>query len=190
MIKGLVFLASVGEVGEGWLGDMFSKWEEIGFFSYLLPFLLIFALIFGILTKVKLFKENKAINAIIALVVGLIAIQFETVSTFFSAIFPKVGIALAIILALFILVGLFIDPEHPAMTWILVGIGVIIFVVVLIQAAGSVGWSTGTWWQDNWVTVIGVVIIIALVIAVIAGSAKGKMPIPKSVWGREFGGGK
>ena len=167
---------------------MFSRWEEIGFFSYLLPFLLIFALVFGILTKVKLFKENKAVNAIIALVVALIAIQLETVPTFFSAIFPRVGIALAIILALFILVGLFIDPEHPAMTWILMGIGVIILIVVIVQAAGSLGWSTGTWWQDNWITIVGVVIVIALVITVVASSSKGGGPAPKSVWSREFGG--
>ncbi len=189
MIKGLISLASMGIMEEGWLGDMFTQWEQIGFFSYLLPFLLIFALVFGILTKVKLFKENKAINAIIALVVALMAIQMEFVPTFFSQIFPRVGIALAIILGLFIIVGLFIDPDHPAITWILMGIGLIIFIIVIVQSAGSMGWSTGTWWQDNWITIIGVVIVIALVIAVIAGSSKSKNPIlPKSVWGRDFGG--
>jgi peptidoglycan/LPS O-acetylase OafA/YrhL len=169
---------------------MFARWEEIGFFSYLLPFLLIFALVFGILTKVKLFKENKAVNGIIALVVALMAVQFQMVPAFFSQIFPRMGIALAIILGLFILIGLFIDPDHPAMTWILFGIGTIIFIVVIVQSAGALGWSTGTWWQDNWVTVIGVVVVVALVVAVIAGSSGKGAPAPKSVWGRGFSGGK
>ncbi|MCK4647756.1 hypothetical protein KAT24_02395 [Candidatus Pacearchaeota archaeon] len=191
MIKGLISLASIGIMEEGWLGDMFAQWEQIGFFSYLLPFLLIFALVFGILTKVKLFKENKAINAIIALVVALMAIQLEFVPTFFSQIFPKLGVALAVILAFMILVGLFIDPEHPAITWILMGIGLIIFIIVIVQTAGSMGWSTGYWWQDNWVTVIGVVIVIALLVAVIAGSSKSKNPIfPKSIWGRDYAKGE
>ncbi len=186
MIKGLISLASMGIMEEGWLGDMFTQWEQIGFFSYLLPFLLIFALVFGILTKVKLFKENKAINAIIALVVALMAIQMEFVPTFFSQIFPRMGIALAIILGLFILMGLFLDPKHPAMNWILFGIGAIIFIIVIVQSAGSMGWSTGTWWQDNWVTIIGVVIVIALVIAVIAGSSRSRNMIPLNpMWARD-----
>ena len=179
-------LASYDIIQTGALGDLFTRWEQIGFFSYLLPLLLIFALVFGILTKVKLFKENKAINAIIALVVALMAIQMEFVPTFFSQIFPRVGAALAVILGLFILMGLFLDPEHPAMNWVLIGVGVIIFVVVIVQSAGSMGWSTGRWWQDNWVTLLGVGIVIALVVAVIAGSAKSTMPYPKPIYARDY----
>ena len=186
MIEGLISLASYNIMETGALGELFTQWEQIGFFSYLLPFLLIFAMVFGILTKVKLFKENKAINAIIALVVALMAIQMEFVPTFFSQIFPRLGVALAIILGLFILLGLFIDPEHPAMNWILLGIGVIIFIVVIVQSAGSMGWSTGRWWQDNWVTILGVVIVIALLITVIASSAKSNAPALKPIYARDY----
>lgn len=190
MLQGLISLASYTTMNEGALGELFTQWEQIGFFSYLLPFLLIFALVFGILVKVKLFKDNKAVNAIIALVVGLMAVQFDLVSNFFSQIFPMMGVALAIILAFFILVGLFVDPEHPVMTWILFGIGAVIFLVVIVQAAGSFGWSAGYWWQDNWVTIIGVVIVIALVVAVIASSSNKQKIYPKSLWGRDFMSGR
>ncbi len=191
MIKELISLVSFNTMSEGALGDLFAQWEQMGFFSYLLPFLLIFALVFGILVKVKLFKDNKAVNAIIALVVALMAVQFDIVPNFFSQIFPMLGVALAIILILFVLMGLFLDPEHPAMNWILFGIGAIIFVVVVVQATGGMGWSAGMWWQDNWVTIMGVVIVIALVIAVIASSSKPKNPIyPKPTWGRDFVSGK
>ena len=86
MLRGLI-LASFSFEG-GTIGDFLSVWEQAGFFSYLLPFLLIFALVFGILTQIQLFRENKAINAIIALVVGLISLQFPMVPQFFSEIFP------------------------------------------------------------------------------------------------------
>ena len=69
MISG-VMLAWYG-AGGGLVGDMLSQWEQAGFFSYLLPFLLLFALIFGILNQIHLFRENKSINGIIALVVSL-----------------------------------------------------------------------------------------------------------------------
>jgi hypothetical protein len=187
MLKGLISFASYTTMNEGAIGELFIKWEQMGFFSYLLPFLLIFSLVFGILVKVKLFKDNKAVNAIIALAVGLMAVQFDMVSNFFSQIFPLMGVALAIILAFFILVGLFIDPDHPAMNWVLFGIGAIIFIVVLVQAAGSFGWSAN-WLQDNWVTILGAAIVIALVVAVIAGSSDPNRTkhIPKSVFSRDF----
>ena len=49
MLEVLTTLAWYGSYGGGVVGDMFSRWEQAGFFSYILPFLLIFALIFGIL---------------------------------------------------------------------------------------------------------------------------------------------
>ena len=51
MLRGLISLASYDVMKGGALGELFTQWEQIGFFSYLLPLLLIFALVFGILTK-------------------------------------------------------------------------------------------------------------------------------------------
>jgi len=158
--------------GGGAIGDLLSQWEQLGFFSYLLPFLLIFALIFGILTQVKLFKENKAINAIIALVVGLMALQFDFVPRFFSEIFPRVGIGLAIILVILILAGLFIDPDKPGIMYTLLGVGVVIVAIVLIKTAGALGWSTGTWWQESWPTIIGIILFLVIIAVIVGASSK------------------
>ncbi|MFQ5531223.1 MAG: hypothetical protein ACE5ES_01265, partial [Candidatus Nanoarchaeia archaeon] len=108
MIEKLVFLQFFGG---GTIGDLLSVWQQQGFFSYLLPFLLIFALVFGILEQAKLFKENKAINGIIALVVGLMALQLDFVPIFFSEIFPRLGVGLSFILVLLILAGMFVDTS-------------------------------------------------------------------------------
>lgn len=184
MLKGLVSLASYSVSS---LDSLFEQWEEFGFFSYLVPFLLIFALVFGILIKIKLFKDNKAINALIALAVSLIAVQSGFVTEFFSEILPTMGIALGVILVLLILLGLFIDPEHNAINWILFGVGAIIFIVVLINTAGSFGWTAGDWLEDNWVSLIGVGIFIAFFIAVIASPRRNKtIPDLRSVLARDF----
>lgn len=181
MIKSLV-LASYGYFDGTMIGDMFRQWEQAGFFTYLLPFLLIFALVFGILNQIKLFKDNKSINGIIALVVGLMALQFPMVSQFFSEIFPRLGIGLAIILVLLIILGMFIDPESGAIGYTLLGVAGIILIVVLVKTAGALGWSSSFWWQDNWPMVAGVVLIL-IIIGIIVGGANEKETKPyRGMW--------
>src|SRR3972149_1922854 len=92
----------------GSFGDLLLYWEQLGVFSYVLPFLLIFAVVFGILTKIKVFGDHRGLNAVIALVVGLLSLQYNLVPIFFSEIFPRVGIAISIILVLLVLVRLFL----------------------------------------------------------------------------------
>jgi len=169
MIKGMILLAN-GAFGSGALGDLLSKWEQAGFFTYLLPFLLIFALVFGILMRIKVFKDNKVVNGIIALSVALMSLQFSFVPTFFSQIFPRLGVGLAIILGVLIITGLFADPDSPMINYVLLGIGVIIIGLIIIQSAGAVGWSSGEWWGENWAMVVGAIFLFILV-AIVIGSA-------------------
>jgi len=180
MFEEMITLASSSIFSSGALGEMLTKWEEAGFFSYLLPFLLIFALVFGILVKVKVFNENKMVNGIIALSVALMSLQFDFVPSFFSQMFPRVGVGLAIILGILIIVGLFAPKESEIVNYVLAGIGVIIIGIIIIQSAGSLGWSSGTWWEENWELVAGAAFIL-IILAVIVGAgsnAPKKQPVP------------
>ncbi len=159
----------------GTIGNLLARWEQAGVFSYLLPFLLIFALVFGILTRVKLFEENKAVNSIISLAVALMSLQFGFVSVFFSEIFPQFGMGLAILLiAMILLMVAFGEKSEGTVTWIIFGLGAIIFIVVLINTFGSVGWVSGYWFADRWLDIILVAIGLALVFSVIFGGGKKK----------------
>lgn len=144
------------------IGELFASWEQTGIFTYILPFLLIFALIFGILNQIKLFKENRAINAVIALAVGLMALQFEFVPRFFSEVFPRLGIGLSIVLIILILVGLFVDPDKPGIMYTLLAVGLVVAIVVLINAGAAAGYDTGLWWKEYWSTILGVVVFLVL----------------------------
>ena len=134
MLETMLFLQSYGFFRGGGIGDLFNYWEQAGVFTYVLPLLLIFSIVFVILGKIKIFEDNKAANAIIALVVGLLAMQFDMVPFFFAELFPRVGVGLSIILAMLILVGLFLDPKQKFQMWGLYIVGVVIFAVVLYDA--------------------------------------------------------
>lgn len=157
----MVFLASTNLVG-----DLFRSWEQAGFFEYLFPLLLIFAIVFGILTKLNLFKDNKALNGLIALVVALIAIQQNFVSEFFEVLFPRLGIALILFLSVIILIGLALPPKWDG---VLLAVGAVIVIVTLVSTSGALGWSSGSWWRDSWVNIIGLIIFVAIIGAIIFG---------------------
>jgi hypothetical protein len=175
MLNGVISFATASAFPSGPIGDLLSKWEALGFFSYLLPFLLIFALVFGILTKTHPLGDNKMVNGIIALAVALMSLQFDFVPTFFSQIFPRLGVGLAIILGILIVAGLFMPPESKAINYILLAVGVLIIGVVLVQATGAAGWQSGEWWGDNWQMVVGAIFLFVLV-AVIIGSSNPSTP--------------
>ena len=183
MLNELISMAWTGYYG-GYIGDLLYQWEQAGIFSYVLPFLLIFAIVFGVLTRLNLFKgkkddgtTNRTINAIVALVVGLLALQFELVPIFFSEIFPRIGVALSIILAILVLAGLFIDPDNRLFMNGLMAVVLVIVAVVIYQSFGGFGFSTGYWVQAYWGQIITVGLLIALLVAVVA-SAKPKKNEP------------
>lgn len=166
-------MLQIGGVFGGSAGGVLARWEQLGVFSYVLPFLIIFALVFGIMTKTKIFKDSRAINGIIALCVGLLALQFDFVPIFFSEIFPRIGIGLAVILAAMIFLGLFSDPEKGVFTWIFYGIGAIVFLVVIIQSFSYTGSPFGWWIQDNWTDLLATLGFL-VVVGIVIGSGKPK----------------
>ena len=172
---------------------MLNQWKQIGVFDYMLPFLLIFALIYGILTKIKLFTEkdnepNKIINAIIALSVALMALQFDFVSIFFSEIFPRMGVGLSILLVFLILAGLFMDP---GVKWVSISFFVVSVVIAGYAFFGStkaLGWDFSSGFSNILPELIPYIVIIGLIVAVVMGGKKtgpkyeplGWFPAPKS----------
>lgn len=190
-IMGLMFLQSGGFFGGysgGSIGNILAVWQQAGVFSYMLPFLLLFALVYGILIQVKLFggKEDptgRIINGIIALAVSLLALQFDFVPRFFSEIFPRVGVGLAILLFAIILLGLFADPKSKFMAYSMYFIGAAILIIALVLSANRLGiYSYFPIGGFNWVEWLPIIAIIALIGVVVgAGKEKNTTP-PDSLW--------
>lgn len=173
-------LASYGLFSGGTVGNLFAQWQAAGVFSYVLPFLLIFALVFVILSNIALFRSNKGVNVIIALSVSLMSLQFDFVSRFFSEIFPNFGIALGVILVFVIIGGLFFDPDSKIFKSFFVILGLVIAAIVVIKSFAYFGWYTGGnyWWRNNWQDFLWISIIIGAIIAIVAGTSTKKIEMP------------
>jgi len=119
------------------IGDILYMWADFGVFAYLLPFLMIFAIVYGILNKTHLLGKNKGVDATIALAVGLLALQSGYVTNFFAMIFPYTGMAIAVLLVALILMGLSGKEDLPWIKYVWFGIGLVSFIFVLIYAFGD-----------------------------------------------------
>ena len=151
--------------------DVLNIWNEMGVFSYVIPFLLIFAVVFAILKKTGLLgDENDGILAIISVSIGLLSLQFDFVSNFFAVIFPRFGIGLSLFLVLIIMIGFFFPKNEDigSMKWIgfSVGIGVVIWALSSwdewTNYAGFGGWFTENFWA---LVVVGIIIAVIMIVA-------------------------
>jgi hypothetical protein len=109
--------------------------------DFLLPFLLVFFIVFAVLERTKLFgADKKQINALIAFVIGLI---------FSGAIYPKIVVGNLILFLTVTIVAVFVilliwgfvfgESKTKLEKGLMLGLGVIATVVFI----GAVIWATG-----------------------------------------------
>jgi len=154
----------------GGLADIFYQWEYLGVFDYLLPFLLVFAVVYGILSSTNFLGRNRSVYVIIAVVIGLISLRWQYfLSSFLSEAFPRLGIGLTIILGLLILVGMFIsEDETRYWGWGLAAIGFITAIIIFYQTFESLGYYMWGYGSDTAGLIILAVLLIGVIIAVAA----------------------
>ncbi len=166
--------------------QLIYNWEAIGVFDLFLPFLLVFAVVFAILTSTKVLGDHRGVNVIIALVLGLFTIRFGFVTDFFSVIFANFGIAIAGLVVLLILTGLLVSEDNRKV-WIkaIFGIALVGAIVVIIATINQFSWFGSYWWQENWTTIIWLVIGL-FAIGGLIGWSKPK-PDDNGPWKKLFG---
>ena len=158
------------------ISSILNQWDSIGVFDYLLPFLLVFAIIFGILDRSKFLGPNKGVSAVIALAAGLLSLQFNLVTDFFATIFPYLGVGISIILVALILMSFFWDPDdkdkNKTYKIIFMALGGIVAFIVIISALGNSGISRFSWYYSS-SEAIPAIVAGVLLIGLIAWMIKG-----------------
>jgi len=147
--------------------QLFYQWETFGVFDVLLPFLLLFAVVFAILTNTRALGDNKGVNLVISLVLALLGIRFAFVTDFFAIIFANLGIAIAGLVVMLIMIGLFVnDQNRKGLTKTVYFISLIAFAIVVIASINQFAWFGSPWWQRNWTSVLWIGILVAIIGAV------------------------
>ena len=162
------------------------------FIEMILPFLLVFVLIFAILQKTKILGDGKAqIDALVSLAIALILIGMPVARNIVVDMMPWLAVGAAVILVFLILYGFVAGDLSGSKTpiWMKAVFGVLaaLFVIgVLIYVAGLWGILKGwlEYFSENkelWTTVIFLVIIIgAFAVAVISGKSGSRSSTPSA----------
>jgi len=156
--------------------DIIMSLESWGIADVLLPFLLIFTIVFAILQKSKVFGDGKKnFNMIISIVLGLMVVIPHIMGSYpagadvvdiMNAALPNISIVLVAVVALLLLLGIFGFEMPAAITGGLVGVAIIIVLYVFGAAAGWWGdwsWVTG-YFGDEAITVVIVILVFAVLI--------------------------
>jgi len=151
------------------------------FTEMLLPFLLVFVVVFAILQKSKILGEGKAqIDAIVSLVIGLLLIGIKQPREIIVGIMPWMAVAIAVILVFLILYGFVAGDLSKAPDWMKIIFGILaglftLAVVLYVSGLGGIimGWLSGSGSSDVWMNVVMIVLVIgAVVVAVVGGKKK------------------
>jgi len=154
--------------------------ENAFFTEMLLPFLLIFVVMFAILEKSKILGENKSRNdVLVALAISLILIGFPQPRDIVVALMPWLAVGVSVILVFMILYGFVAGDLSKASLWMRITFGVLsgvftLGVVLYVTGLGNflVDWFSNSISGDFFMSVVLIIIIVVAVILVLVGSDK------------------
>ena len=135
------------------LDPFFRDLDRWGLTDVLLPFLLIFVIIYAILMKTKILGESKKnLNVVVALVVGLLVVIPHITGRFpanadpvliMNDALPQISLVLVAIIFLLIMIGVF-GQDYVFLGVTMPGwITLISFIIILIIFGGAAGWWQG-----------------------------------------------
>jgi len=173
----------------------FARMEGWGVFDILLPFLLVFAIVFAVLEKIKMFGDDKKnIHVVIALILGVMFIgphfiagiagtNRDPVQIIQNAI-PSVSIMAIAVVCAFIILGLWSKgeiefSESPILSTVIIFLTLGVILYIFGKSAGwwrsSVGWP-GFLANPETRALILIFAVFAVVILFVVGGGKPKEP--------------
>ena len=174
----------------GALADVITRLEDLGLTDVLLPFLLIFTIIFAIFQKSKILGSDKQnFNVIIALIISLLVVIPHVTGNYpanadpvqiINQSIPNIAVIIVAILMVLMLMGVF----GVEFTWagrVTGGIVILALIIVIaIFGKAAAWWGEGVslpWWlswleDPNTQTLVVVIIIFGIIIWFITRSGQ------------------
>jgi len=117
-------------------GEVIKLFKEVGVYEYLLPFLLVFGIVFAILEKTNVFGEDKTnINALISVIIGLVLIVQQGIVETINLFLPRVSLILIVILMFIIVMATLAGKKFEGFKGAWLGLFMLVGLVAVIYAA-------------------------------------------------------
>ena len=158
--------------------------DSWGLTDVMLPFLLIFVVIFAILQKSNILGEGKRkYNLVFSLVVGMLVVVPHVTGRYpagkdiveiMNNSLPQVALISVAIIMVLILIGLFGGEAKWMGSYLSGWIAIVAFIIVLVIFGGSAGWW-GNWsWFNNFfgqqtIAIIVMILVFAIIVWWITG---------------------
>jgi hypothetical protein len=151
------------------------------FVEAILPFLLVFTIMFAVLQKTEILgKGKKQVDAITSLVVGLLVISFGNAVGIIVRLIPFLAVTLVILLVFLILLGSFhkegefkLHASIKILLTIIISVALVIAVLLITGAWDSIyGFIYVNSTSGVLINVVFLIVVVGAIVAVILG-AKG-----------------
>ncbi|MBU0470400.1 MAG: hypothetical protein KKA62_03190 [Nanoarchaeota archaeon] len=166
---------------------------KIGVYDVILPFLLVFTIIFAILEKTKIFgieKVNeteyskKNINAMVAFVIAFLVIASAQLVAIINEVMANVVLLLVLVICFLLLAGAMISDQQfslekfPNWQKFLMGLMFLGIVLIFLNALGWLEYIFGlfVYWNSDWAASIIFMMVIIGFIVFITWSKDGEKP--------------
>jgi hypothetical protein len=152
--------------------------EKIGLTDVILPFLLVFTVVYGVLQRSKVLGKQRKIDAIVALVIGLFVVYMVNtmhIVNLFAQYFALVLVA-GVLLSIVIM---FLGAKGKYLNFI-VGIFGIAIALVLLFALSDLGFIDLSFLQSFILPVLAVIAFIAFIWYITKTSTKTREPAPSA----------
>lgn len=133
------------------LSDALDFLREFGIFDVILPFLLVFAVVFGILEKTRILGEEKIkdiiyprknLNAIVAFALAMLVVAATKIVGVINTALPQISLLIVVALSFLLMIGIFMKPDNTLYEklngrW-LTFLMIIMFVAVIFVFLGNI----------------------------------------------------
>ena len=154
---------------------IFQHWI---FTQFILPFLLVWTIVFAILQKTKILGEKKQLDSIVAFVIGLIFVGVAYPKLVVTNLILFLTLAVIIVFVVMVLWGFLVGEKGANVMNAPKGVKWAIAIVILIAVILAVLWATGVGFgfiedlignnKSFWTNVLFIVVIAAALAVVLA----------------------
>lgn len=154
--------------------------DKFGFFDVILPFLLVFSIVFGVLEKTRIFGEEeiegrkqpkKSINAMVSFAIAFFVIATKEIVDVIEVSMPQVALVLIILICFMMLAGSLMGDKEFSFEkrkyWVIF-LTTVIFIAIVLIFVNAFGWLQPL---IDWLMETPSVLVVPLVlVAVVLGA--------------------